>query len=744
MPGSSSACGRRLKGSMELGAWGVEPQKQSPRLPGTCINSLIPLHYYPTQKERVHPGATGMDLKNFFYPRSIVVFGVSDAPGNLGRNILENLNRFGFLGRVYGLGRKRMEVEGRQVYADLMDIPDTPDLAVLLTPASLVGETIEACGRKGIHHAVIEAAGFTELGPDRKALEEEIVDICRTWGITCMGPNCIGTINTEGYLALPFVLFDPEEVREGRNSFVAQSGGLIHEIVRRCAAENVGVNKLTSIGNKLMVDEANVLEFLIGDPGTEVIGLYLEDIKNGRRLMDLARTTHKPIMLLKGNASPAGREIASFHTAALAGDETVIEAAMRQAGVHQVATPQEMVESFKAFHLPAMRGPNMVIISRSGGQSVLLADEAYRHGFSLARLSSGLFDLIEERSKGGVIKRTNPIDLGNVFDEIFYLEVLEEALKEKDVDGAAFFFDYEANYPVALDIVRGTERVSRLLQKPVVLCMVPDRGHWFKARDACSFPFFSHPRWAFDGLARSLAHFRRKEGQPAGTALSRPYPENSAARPGQGPEIRLVPATEALALVEGYGVPVVEYALVKDKTQAEKAAQEIGYPVVLKAVEPAVLHKTEAGAVRLNIAGERGLGQAIDDMAADAYLLQKQAPEGVETIVGGKRDPGFGPVVLFGLGGILVEVLRDVALRVAPIDAGSAREMIRELKGSALLAGARGTPPADVDALAGVIANVSRMLFDHPEIASLDINPLRVFPKGSGCLALDVKIGIVA
>ena len=498
-----------------------------------------------------------MNVKNFFYPRSIIVFGVSDSAGNLGREIVKNLDRFGFAGAVYGFGRRPMEVEGHKVYADLGELPETPDVAVLLTPAATIADALEACGRKGISHAVIESGGFAEFGLDRKGLEEEILNVARKWGITCMGPNCVGTINADNHLSMPFVPFDPEEIRKGRNSFIAQSGGLIHEMVRRCAVENVGLNKLTSIGNKLMVDEADILEFFIDDPGTEVIGLYLEDIKRGRRLMELAEVTTKPVILLKGNASPAGREIASFHTAALLGDEMVTGAAMRQAGIHHVETLQEMVESFKTFHLPPMKGPNIAVLSRSGGQSVLLADEAYRHGFSLPRLSPALFDLVEERSKGGVIKHTNPIDLGNVFDEFFYLEVLDGALKESNVDGAAFFFDYELNRSAVLDIVTGVERLSRLHQKPVVLCMVPDRADWFRARDVSPFPFFTHPRWAFDGLSRSLAHFRRKAGKSLQVGPPEVFREREATS-GQTSSARLAPAGEALSLVTGYGVPVAD------------------------------------------------------------------------------------------------------------------------------------------------------------------------------------------
>ena len=680
-----------------------------------------------------------MDMEKLFFPRSIVIFGVSESQGNLGVEIVKNLNRFAFAGEVYGIGRKEMEVEGRRVYRSLADVPGRPDLAILLVPASAITDALESCGKKGVLHVVIESGGFSEFGVDGRGLEERIAEIARIWSITCMGPNCIGIINRENGVCMPFVPFDPRELLEGRSSFISQSGGVVHEFVRRASAESAGLSKLVSVGNKLMLDENDFLEFLTDDPGTAAIGMYLEDIRDGRRLMDLASRTDKPVLVLKGNASPWGQEIASFHTAALAGDEAVLEAALQQAGIHQVRSLAEMVESLKVFSLPAMRGANLAILSRSGGQLVVLADEAFRSGFSLARLSPALFDMIKGRAKGEVIRRTNPLDLGDVFDERFYLDVLEGVLREEGVDGAAFFFDYEIDSSAVMDIVRETGRLSRLYEKPVLLLMVPDRANWFRARDAGPFSFFVDPQQAFRGLKRSLEHFRRKDRKktldgPAAAAAREPGRRSMDA-------LRLWPAADALALVERYGVPIVEYAMVRDRIEALDAAGKMGYPVALKRVEPAVLHKTEGDGVRLSLKNEEELDEAVRAMPADLYLLQVMAPDGVETIVGGKRDASFGPVVMFGLGGIFVEILKDVSLKIAPIDEAGALEMLAATRGSALLRGARGAARADVGSLVKVLVQVSRLMHEHPEVASIDINPLRIFREGAGCLALDVKIG---
>ncbi|MGD0230973.1 MAG: acetate--CoA ligase family protein [Syntrophorhabdales bacterium] len=677
-------------------------------------------------------------IEKLLFPESVVVYGVSDGPVNLGREIIRNLNRFAFTGRLYGVGRKAMEVEGRRVYVSLEDVPEVPELAVILVPALAVAGALEACGKKGVRHAVIETGGFSEFGAERKGLEDEVRRIARDYDMTCMGPNCIGVINMENGLCLPFVAFSPGEIEKGAHAFVSQSGGLIHEMVRRCLAEHVGLGKLASIGNSLMVDANDFLEFLIGDPATGPIGLYLEDVKNGRRLMDLASGTEKPVIVLKANTSPVSREIASFHTAALLGDEIVIDAAFRQAGIHRVATLQDMVDCFKIFSLPLLAGPNLVLISRSGGQAVVLADEAHKHGFVLPKLPPAFFNRIGEKAKAGVIRATNPIDLGDVFNDLFYLEVIGAALKEPSVDGVIFFYDYPFNETTVFDMAKGIEDLRRVSEKPLVLCMVPDRRDWFDLRYGSSGQWFSEPERAFAALKRSLAHYRNgvsgRRTTGDGATADAPAAMLGHGQPG------IASTAGALSLMETYGVPLVPYELVTDLPGCIEAAHRMGYPVALKAAEPFIAHKTEAGAVRLNIGSDGELTDAFDAMAADVYLLQAMAASGVETIIGGKRDAEFGPVVMFGLGGIFVEVMNDVTLRVAPVDERAAREMIEEIKGAPLLSGARGAGRADTGSIARALVAVSRLLVDHPEVEGIDINPLRVFKEGKGCLALDVKI----
>ncbi|MFH0977042.1 MAG: acetate--CoA ligase family protein [Spirochaetota bacterium] len=677
-----------------------------------------------------------MNMDKFFYPHSIVIFGLSDSPGNLSIYILENLGRFGFTGRVYGIGRKEKDVMGTKVYSKIEDVPEVPDLAVFVIPAAAMPDALRSCKIKGVTHVIIETGGFSELGAKGKALEDQIRSIAEESGITCIGPNCVGVINKENGLVTPFIPFEKGEVGKGHNSFITQSGGLIHDLLHRCAADNVGISKFASIGNKLMVNESDILEYFIHDPDSKCIGLYLEDIREGRRLVSLAAGTDKPVIMLKGNASPLSREIASFHTAALVGDSAVADSAFKQAGIHHVRSPQDMVDCFKIFDLPPLKGPNIVIIGRSGGQGVLLADEAHSQGFILPKLPPEFFVPIGKKAKAGVMRNTNPVDLGDVWDEHFFLTVVEMALGLDNADGVVFYFEYGNNHDVSFDVLKGVERLCREYDKPVALCMVPDRSVWFSLRYSSPFPFFTEAERAFTALKRSLWHYERISGhRKTGIIASAGF---NRATEGKA---EIMPAGQSLSLLAKYSLPAGEYELFADYASGLAAANRIGYPVALKKTEPFILHKTEEGAVKLNIKNELELSAAIKKMNGTSYLLQKMAPEGIDAIIGGKQDPEFGHVILFGLGGIFVEIFRDTSVRIAPVDMQTAKEMIDEIKGAPLLKGARGTAMADIASLTDAIVNVSRLLSEHPEITNLDINPLRVFPEGRGCAALDVKIG---
>jgi acyl-CoA synthetase (NDP forming) len=743
-------------------------------------------------------------MEQLFYPQSLVVVGISDSPSNLAQQIVENLDGAGFTGRIYCVGRRAGQLNGRPIFDSIEAIDEVPDLAVLLTPAETIPDTLDACGRKGIRYAVIEAGGFSEFREERKELETNILEIAKRWSIRFMGPNCVGVINTANGLALPFYPVEPPDLVKGNISFISQSGGLVHDFLKRCRYEKLRCGKLLSIGNKLMLDENDFLEFLIADPHTHVIGLYLESVMDGRRLMAAARSSEKPIIVLKGNRSPASRQIAKFHTAALAGDERVLHAALRQCGMHQVRSMTEMVGLLKMFALPLLKGRNLLLISRSGGQAVLLADAVHAHGFSLTPLPSALADFVSQKVKAGVIRPTNPVDLGDVFDIRSYAEMIEMSLKDEEVDGVVLFHYFPDEEKVLTEaLVQSTAVLSQRYEKPVAFCVLPGKKDLLTFDTEAYFPIFEDADQVLDALAVSIRHFenqqkkgasgphvkyitRRRDkptasyqfgfedrvrrrgeadsvasckdaGLPGGTSRSAialakhpvgrhpvktrtPTPWVPGNYIDEGKLVsEIIPVDEAFDLLRASGLSVADHLVVSRLEEALEGAARIGYPVALKIASPITLHKTERSGVRLNLYDGASLGCAFKEMKADQYLVQRMV-QGCETILGAKRDPQFGPIVLFGMGGIFAELFDDVAVRVAPLDENTTIEMINEIKGSAILNGYRGSAFLDRKALSEALLRVSHLLFEHPEIQNLDINPLVVLEQGKGAVLVDAKI----
>ena len=324
-----------------------------------------------------------------------MIIGVSDKQTNLGRNIVENLNRFSYKGEIYLVGQRRSRLGDRPIYDRIEDVPGSPELAVILTPARSIPEIIDVCGRRGIRWTVIESGGFSEYSKDGEQIERQLVRIARQYGIRFVGPNCIGIMNLDNGMVLPFALMDPVMTRKGSISLISQSGGIAASVMKLFSCENLGFNKFISMGNKIDLNENDYLGYLIKDPKTSVIGFYLESVSDGRELMHLAMGTDKPIILLKANTSSESHQIARFHTSALAGDNDICVAALAQAGIHRVHTLTGLIEHFKVFLLPPMNGPNLAVIGRSGGHGVLAADAAATHGFVLPQISKKVLDFVQ-------------------------------------------------------------------------------------------------------------------------------------------------------------------------------------------------------------------------------------------------------------------------------------------------------------------------------------------------------------
>ena len=681
-------------------------------------------------------------MKTMFFPRSVVIIGVSDSPSNVARGIIENLDRFAFNRTVYLVGSKTGSLFGREVFADVGEIPEVPDMAVILIPANGLPKALESCGKKGIRRVVIESGGFSEFGEDRHSLEEEILKMAGQWRMKIIGPNCIGIVNIENGLVLPFFPLYPNETKKGTISIISQSGGLIHDSMTLCHMANLGINKLVSIGNKLVLDENDFLEYLISDPATDIIGMYLENIRDGRRLMDLAAGTTKPIVLLKANRSPGSREIARFHTSALAGDDRIVDEAMKQAGIHRVDNLKDMVDVFRVFSLKPLKGPRLAIVARSGGHAVLSADSAYHHGFTLASFSKQFFSMLSKKTRAGVIRRTNPVDLGDVFDLNVYLEITERALQEDGVDGVVVVHSYAvgSDSEPTKRFISSTAELAKTYEKPIMFCMIGHKEDWFAMREAVDFPIFMHVDEALKALRLSYTHFRNRTRASGDHSQMVRYTQNDAKISRFSPGI--MPVNEVFDLIRAYGLAVADFRIVASMDEGLEAAREIGYPLALKTASPDVLHKTEHGAVVLGIENEEMLVKAFQRIETGPYLIQRMAPSGCEMIIGGRSDPEFGPVVLCGLGGIFVEVYKDAAVRVVPITEEMAQEMIEELKGAIILKGFRGQEPYNVEGFVRILVNISRLLTEHPEIKSLDINPFILLTGGQDGVAVDARLEV--
>lgn len=694
-------------------------------------------------------------MREFFYPRSVAVIGVSSKPTNLGRNIVANLIEYGFNGIVYAVGPSGGTIETRRIYRTIGDIPDHVDLAVILTPAKTVPTILEECGQKGIKSAIIETAGFSEYGDEGKQLESQITEVAEAYDIRFIGPNCIGAINMENGFCVPFPRLK-KFVKPGGVSIITQSGGVGMSALNLMANEGLGLNKFISVGNMLDIDAEDILEYLIHDDGTNLIFIYLESIGDGRRMMDIARIASKPILAFKANIGKLGQNIALSHTASLTSDDKVVDAAFHQAGIIRVQDATSFGNNLKVLELPPMKGKNLAIISRSGGHAVMAADACELSGFDLAHFPETFLREIEKHFRASVIRLTNPLDLGDLFDLDVYAEIVERTLQLDGVDGVVFLHtslsDVE-NQASRLLLDRIVELVIKY-DKPVVYYISTAAQEVSFLKQNYSFPIFTQVVETIRALEMSYHYFSQSEQihKRGNIPIYKVEQVQSKALIDHAKiENRDLLLSEALDILEYYGIPTIRSVSAKTVSEARAAAEVMGYPVAIKVIAEQISHKSDVGGVQLNLRNGPAVAEAFEDMMkriqyaypdarVDGVLVQPMVIGGRELIIGGRQDPQFGPVVLVGLGGIFVEIFEESIVRVAPISHREALEMIESLRGFQILKGARGHKPADIESVVEALLRLSQLLCDFPEIKELDINPLRVFHEHDGCRALDARI----
>jgi acyl-CoA synthetase (NDP forming) len=684
-----------------------------------------------------------MDL--FFNPHSVAVVGVSESTENLGRRITQNLQEFDYSGIVSLVGPKGGTAFGRRIYKSVADIPDQIDLAVLLIPARHIPEVLQECGQKGIHRVVIESAGFSEHGPEGKVLEEQVVQVAKKFGIRFIGPNCIGTINLRNGLITSFASLKNVFSR-GDISIISQSGGVGLDYLNVLASENLGLAKFASIGNKLNVDECDLLEYLVEDEQTGIIIMYLESIPDGRRLMRIARRTSKPILLHKSNVGRLAREIAQSHTASLSADDAVVSAALKQVGIARFGDTDTLVNCLKVLHLPPMKGNRVGVLSRSGGHAVIAADACEKAGFVLNNFPGPFLMEIEKHLRAKVIRLTNPLDLGDLFDFNVYTKIADETLKLTDVDGVIFLHEYMSGVEreSSRAFLSKLEELSYAHNKPVATSVITDGEEMSMLRRTLPHPVFTAPEDAVFALAmhRDFQHDARPEPVMPRVPVDIARIEKILAgcrSAGRSPLL-----DEGLEILQAAGIRVPEYALAGSADEAVAAAAEYRRPVALKLVSAQASHKTEVGGVKLGLKDPDGVRRAFESLSAldsgAGVLVQPMVEGGLEMILGARRDPSFGTVVLVGLGGIFVEVLRDVSMRVVPFHPDQLDEMIRDLSAYPVLAGARGQAQRDIPAVRDGLLAVAGLMEGFDQIQELDVNPLMVMPGGQGVFAVDARL----
>ncbi len=697
-------------------------------------------------------------MKDLFRPSSTVVIGVSARWFNLGKEIARNLLEFNYDGVIRLVGTEPGVIFGHRIHTSLEEIEEPIDLAIILTPAATIPGLMEQCGRKGIKRVIIESGGFGEFSGEEDRLSDQIVAIAKKYGIRFIGPNCIGIVNWTNGLATPFMPMK-NVFRKGSVGIIAQSGGVALSLLYMFDSEQIGLSKFAAIGNKLNIDENDLIEHYLEDPDTSVICLYLESIEDGRRLCEIGRRSPKPIVVHKANIGSLSRVIASSHTAALANDDQVVDAALRQAGIVRFKDMQSYLDFVKILQLPRMKGRNLAIVSRSGGHAVIAADAAATYGFSLPPFPQQFLDEIRKHLRADVIRLTNPLDLGDLFDFQVYIRIVEHTLQEDNIDGVLFLHTYSAASPEKAASRRLLQSVAGLpakYGKPVAMCISCEQMEMSTLHKEFEFPIFLSPERAVEAFDRAIAfHARRSSIRPA----------EEIVRPAQAPDDETIRSLiyramaegrspllhEALEMIRAAGIRVPEFIPVLEPEIPESELRRFPGPYAVKIIASGVSHKSDEGGVILGLQDDEAVRSAAMDMwagfgkAPDAGMIgvvvQKMAtrrPGSYELIIGGKRDPQFGPVVMVGYGGIFVEFFGKIALRMAPLSRDEIDGMIDELPGAEILKGVRGRPAVDRNALIEAILGVAYLMVNFPEIREIDVNPIICSP--SGAMAVDARV----
>ncbi len=696
------------------------------------------------------------DLEKLFWPKRIAVIGASRTPGKVGYSLVENLVTNNFEGEVYPVNPKAEKIFDLQCYESIAQVPHQVDLGIIALPAPLVKDVVEETGKAGTDYLIIIASGFSEIGDNKQ--EKEIVDIAHRYGMRILGPNIFGVYYAPAKMN---ATFGPTKIFPGKIALISQSGALGIALIEKTVDEEIGLSCIASVGNKADIGEVDFLRFLEKDDHTKTVIIYLEGTEEGRELLQAARsvTPKKPVVVIKAGKSEKGARAVASHTGSLAGSDKIYDAAFKQGGMlrattaHQAFNWAQMLSS-----QPRPRGENVVIVTNGGGVGVMAADACQEQGLHLLddqKLLSKVFK--EVIPEFGSTK--NPVDMTGMATPREYKKALAACFGQEKIDSVLLLYCMGAGHdPGQYSKAIQSAIEEQGMPKPTSVSMLggSEAGKCRKKLNKLGIPAYEEPEEAVSALG---ALYRWKEY----TQNMSPPPEKELAVDWE--EIAKIVSfarrqkrknlleSEAKKILKILGVQIPSYRLASSVAESVKAAEDIGYPVVMKVESKDIVHKTEAGGVKLNLGNSSQVKNAYQTIISSArkkypqaqiegVSVNKMVKGGLEVIVGATRDPSFGPTVMFGLGGIYVEILEDVSFRVAPLDRGAIRKMIGEIKAYPLMLGVRGEKGKDIQAVVETIYRVGRLVDKLPDIVELDINPLMVLDKPKGCRVLDCSISI--
>ncbi len=700
------------------------------------------------------------DLTPLFCPRSIAVVGASRKPGSVGHAVIRNLIHGQYEGVIYPINPKAKGILGIPCFADLSALAEPPDLVVVVVPAPFVERVVLQAAELGTKHVMVISAGFKEIGGEGVEREQRLKAIARENGLSILGPNCLGIINTDPAVRMN-ATFGSDIPPHGCLGLISQSGALCAALLDYAKGRGIGFSRFVSFGNKSDVDEVDLLRSLASDENTAAIMMYVEDIGNGPRFLAAAHEiTHganpKPILVIKSGRTAEGAAAAASHTGSLAGADELYGALMTQSGCFRVETVAQLFDLAEIFTDPTLpAGRKTAIITNAGGPGIMATDACIRHGLELAKFRDYTIKSLQfQMPTVGSIK--NPVDVIGDARHDRYRAALDAVSADDGVDQVLVIVTPQTMTDVT-EIAEVIGETKEFCNKPMAACLMGlvdvSKGVELLQRKF-GVPTFAFPENAMRALAAKSKFGEWVRSKIAGyrefdvdkEAVEKLFDEEIEAGRTQLIEIR------ALEALRHYGFPTVPFHLAANADEAVKAADEMGYPVVMKIVGPEILHKTDVGGVKLNLADEAAVRSAYDKMIESVrekmgqdieiwgVLIQKMLDKGKEVILGVTRDPGLGPVLMFGLGGIYTETLKDVSFRMAPIRENEAQGMIHEIRSIKLLQGVRGEAPSDLTAVGECLLRLSQFVNDHPRIQELDINPLLVYPRGKGAMAADARI----